>query len=87
MTTFVIENYIDYLNEDVDEIHLTNAHIVRLPDLFKFKSITTLKISNNHLLYLPTLPITLIELDCSYNKLSVLPILPDGLEVLNCAHN
>ena len=36
---------------------------------------------------LPILPLTLIELNCSYNNLSRLPVLPETLRVLKCDSN
>ena len=70
------------------KLDLSNRNL-RSEDLAKvdLTGVTMLCVYANKLTFLPTLPPTLIELDCSNNTLISLPDLPSNLKVLNCAVN
>jgi len=58
-----------------------------LENLENYHDIVSIDCSENFLVVLPTLPISLIHLNCSDNKLTVIPTLPSLLEYLCCSYN
>ena len=84
-----IEEYLNSLDDNVEEIKLSYKNLKELPNLSKFKNLKYLYCSHNNLTSLPeNLPNSLKILDCYNNKLTRLPEnLPNSLELLYCNNN
>jgi Leucine-rich repeat (LRR) protein len=87
MTTFNIEEYLDYLPEDIKKLDLLSKGLTYLPTLERFKNLQELDCSDNQLTSLPSLPSSLQKLYCIVNHLSSLPPLPSSLQELYCYDN
>ena len=84
---FNIEDYLNSLPLDITEINVSRRGLTYLPDLSRFKELTELDCSYNHLRELPPLNNTLENLVCHHNKLNWLPHLNDNLTSLECDYN
>jgi Leucine-rich repeat (LRR) protein len=84
-----IEEYLNYLDDNIEKIDLSYKRLKELPDLSRFKNLKQLLCSFNNLTSLPeNLPNSLEELWFNNNNLTSLPEnLPNTLIKLDCPFN
>ena len=85
-----LEDYINSLPDDVETIDILShfrRQTLSLNALSRFTNVREFICTNLEWTSLPTLPNTLIILNCSWNKLTSLPALPDTLKELHCFRN
>lgn len=88
MGKFNIEIYLYSLPENTTRIDIRCRGICELPDITRFTNLQYLDCDDNNLMYLPTLPESLIYLSCHCNKIRSLPsMLPENLQYLYCSYN
>ena len=80
-----MKRYLDFINENTVEKIIkirseNDFHLIK-------EGVEVIDALGANLSYLPKLPESLIELDCSYNKLKSLPELPENLKDLDCNEN
>jgi Leucine-rich repeat (LRR) protein len=81
------QTYLDSLPNDIIRIDLSNRNLAELPDLSRFINLQYLECADNHLIILPKLHETLIELHCDKNILTSIPELNQSLKLLYCSDN
>jgi hypothetical protein len=86
MPQYVID-YLDSLDENVEEINLSKRRLKRLPNLSKFTNVKELYCYNNQIKVLDKLPDGLKELYCYNNTIKELNNLPNKLQVMLCSNN
>lgn len=81
-----IQQYINSLNDDIDELNISYTYILTYIPNRNFKKLTNLLYHYNNLNSLPILSNNLLHLTCDNNNISYLPELPINLITLQCNH-